>query len=236
MIVELVNEHGRIAVGELPNLLNIGLGIIEARVDPLLKKSNLQYIDGVLISAIYLDKLAEEVNDNLQTEKELKFADLAVKYELPTNVITKELIARVGNFIQGEVSPDEKRLLTSGFQLLVKSRLLGILKAQSMPKVISTMSKAYKLDGQTLEADIKLLIENKELRGAVRGGFYIPDKFLEKKELIIKNTFLDQGYINYDWIDKTFLEKKPKELASKMLKNTPDAIFLKSCVLSKRKL
>lgn len=236
MIVDLVNEHGRIPIGELPNLLNIGLGIIESRVETILKKSNLQLIDGVLISATYLNKLAEEVNDTLQTEKELKFADLAVQYELPTNVITKELVARVGNIIVGEVSSDEKRLVTTGYRLLVKNRLLGILKAQSMPKVISTMTKTYKLDAQTLEADIKQLIENKELKGSVRGGFYIPDKFLAKKELIIKNTFQEQGYVNYDWIDKTFLEKKPKDLASKILKSEADSIFLKSCVLSKRKL
>lgn len=103
-----------------------------------------------------------------------------------------------------------------------------------MPKVINTLVKTYRLDGATLESDIKHLIENKQLDGTLKGGFYIPAKFLEKKGEIIAKTLDTQGFVEYDWVEKNFLEKKPQEL----LKNstTQPLIYLHDMAISHRKM
>lgn len=43
----------------------------------------------MLIATSYLDTLAAQVNDDLQVSNDLKFADLAIKYELPTSIVTQ---------------------------------------------------------------------------------------------------------------------------------------------------
>lgn len=41
MIKETVAENGRISLIELPNLLNIGAGVIESRAEDLVRKGHL---------------------------------------------------------------------------------------------------------------------------------------------------------------------------------------------------
>ena len=40
-------------------------------------------VEGSLIAPSYMDKLAEQVNDELQLKKELNIGDIASKFELP---------------------------------------------------------------------------------------------------------------------------------------------------------
>lgn len=103
-----------------------------------------------------------------------------------------------------------------------------------MPKVISSLAKTYRLEGATLESDIKQLIDSKEIEGALKGGFFIPAKFLEKKGELVAKTLDNQGYIEYEWIEKNFMEKKPRDL----LKNTSakDLIYLHDMAISQRKM
>ena len=146
----------------------------------------------------------------------------------------KELTSRVGSIIHGQISTDDKRLLTSSYLSIVKARIRGVMKCQILPKLISSISKAYKMDGTSLEADIKALIDSGELNGVVRSGFYIPNKFLEKKDQIINKTINEQGFIEYEWLDRNFLEKKPKDLLKKL--NNSSLIFLDQMAITRKKM
>jgi hypothetical protein len=100
--------------------------------------------------------------------------------------------------------------------------------------MLSSVSKTYKIDQNTLETDLKSLIDSGELNGAVKSGFYIPNKFLEMKDELVAKTFEDQGFIDYSWIENNFLEKKPKDLIKRLVGG--DVIYLKSTALSKKKM
>jgi hypothetical protein len=95
MILDCVMENGRIALIELPNLLNMGSSIIELRVDDIAKKglitnvvSRGNQIEGTLIAPTYIDRLAENINEELQLSKELQLASLAIQFELPMTFLT----------------------------------------------------------------------------------------------------------------------------------------------------
>lgn len=40
-------------------------------------------VGGLVISQTYMDRLSENINDDLQLQKEVKLGDIAVKYDLP---------------------------------------------------------------------------------------------------------------------------------------------------------
>lgn len=136
--------------------------------------------------------------------------------------------------IQGTASADGKKIFTKGFVELTRARLRGIFKCQTGPKMLSAVVKAYKLEPNYLETEIQSLIQAGELRGTVKGGLYIPTRFLEKKEEIIAKTFEEKGAIEYDWIEKNFLEKKPKELIRRIAKE--EVVFLESLAFAKSRL
>jgi hypothetical protein len=140
----------------------------------------------------------------------------------------------VGTIIMGQISSDGKSLLTSSYLSLLRSRIRGVMKCQILPKLISSLSKTYRMDAAMVEGEIKILIDNKELDGVVRGGFYIPNKFLEKKEQIVTRSLNDQGFIEYDWLEKNFLEKKPKELLKKL--GGGSLTFLEHMAISRKKM
>lgn len=116
----------------------------------------------------------------------------------------------------------------------MRSRIKGVMKCQIMPKLISSLSKAYRMDGSAVEAELKLLIDGKELDGVVRSGFYIPNVFLEKKEQIVTKSLQDQGFVEYEWLEKNFLEKKPKDLLKKL--GAGSLVFLDDMAITRKKM
>jgi dTDP-4-dehydrorhamnose reductase len=83
MIKEVVNENGKIRLDELSNLLNVSTGVVERRLEELVKKKQLSNVSGTYISPTYIDRLAEQISDELQATNELKIVDVSLKFELP---------------------------------------------------------------------------------------------------------------------------------------------------------
>lgn len=108
------------------------------------------------------------------------------------------------------------------------------MKCQIMPKLITSLSKSYKMDGSSLEAEVKLLIDNNELDGVVKSGFYIPNTFLDKKDKIVAKSLQDQGFIEYEWLERNFLEKKPKDLLKKI--GGGSLVFLDDMAITRKKM
>lgn len=89
MIIKACQNQGRVAVGDLPNLLNVQPGWIEARLPSVTSSSSgITLVDSTLLSKSYLTRLCEEVNESLQAKDQLSFGELATKYELPIPFIT----------------------------------------------------------------------------------------------------------------------------------------------------
>lgn len=110
----------------------------------------------------------------------------------------------------------------------------GILKCQTVPKILSSIVKSYKLESNYIETEVQSLIDSGELRGKLKAGLYIPKIFMDMKEEIIRKSFENNGYLEYDWIEKNFLENKPKQLIEKMVKEK--LVYLDSIVFSQKKM
>ena len=72
---EVYMSGGRIGIPELSSILTIDFSHIEAQANHLVKSdSTLFMVLGQLISADYLDRVAEEINDRLQLEGRISIA------------------------------------------------------------------------------------------------------------------------------------------------------------------
>lgn len=77
---EILAHGGRVNVTELPPILNVDLPHIERVIEQLLREdASLQLFQGEVIAEYYLDGVAEEINQTLQSEGRLMLGDLAMR-------------------------------------------------------------------------------------------------------------------------------------------------------------
>ena len=132
---------GRVSLVELPKLLNVAIEKIENRVESVIKKFQFFLIDGVLIDTGYLDKLCNEINEELIKKSELSISDLAIKYEFSVNFLTQNIKERLGTIIEGLFTPDGSKLLTQGYINTIKAKIRGTIRAQWGPSNIQNLAK-----------------------------------------------------------------------------------------------
>ena len=73
---------------ELVIILNISYHAIELRAQNISQtKPEIHLVSGQLIDDVYLDRIAEEINENLQHTGQITVVELAKQYELPMEFI-----------------------------------------------------------------------------------------------------------------------------------------------------
>jgi hypothetical protein len=108
----------------------IGPDSISRRLENVYKKSSIRLIDNTLISSQYLDRLCEEINEDLSLKDELNFADLAIKHNFGLKFLTAEIEKRLGSVIDGVMNEDKTGIMTEKYLKLIRSKAKGMLRAQ----------------------------------------------------------------------------------------------------------
>jgi len=102
---EILAHGGRVNVTELPPILNVDLPYVERVVEALLKDDpTLQLFQGDVIASYYLDGVAEEINQTLQSEGRVMLGDLAMQYSLTTDFVRALVEPRLGTAVQAKLS------------------------------------------------------------------------------------------------------------------------------------
>lgn len=231
MIIDTIIEHGKISMSDLPNHLMIGQDSIENRLDFVLKKSDIRLIEDVLISSGYLDMLCDEINEELSQKDELNFADLAIKYNFSIKFITNEIEKRLGSVIDGVISEDKTGIMTEKYLKIVNAKARGLLRAQQGPANLNKMAKILKMDNKKFEIIVSNLMEEKEVDGEIKGGQFIPTRFLIQKAEIIKNKFKKDGCVEYQWAKTNFYINNIEKFLKSEIKE--ELLFLDTCAYSK---
>lgn len=78
------------------------------------------------------------------------------------------------------------------------------------------------------------LVKKEEIDGRIQGGMFVPTRFLKNQELIVKNFFNQNDYIEYDLMSKQLMITKPKDYLKNLFKD--NCIFLDSCCFNKDSL
>lgn len=93
-----------------------------------------------------MDKLADNINEELIKKSELWLSDLSIKYELGSNFLSTTIRERLGTVIDGLFTPDGTKLLTQGYLKILKSQIKGLMRSQWGPCNILQISKKHNLE------------------------------------------------------------------------------------------
>ena len=207
---EVYMSGGRIGIPELSNILTIDYSQIEAQASGLVKSdSRLFMILGQLISADYLDRIAEDINDRLQLDGTIAIATLTKELNLPADFVFEQVSLRLGSIIEGfKDESDPKVIITSGFLSRNRARIRGVLTAITVPTSVSSIVTKFNFDGRLFLNLADQLIREGALKGTISGGkqlskaTYIPSSYAAAQNDWVDNFFTQNGYLEYDAVSR----------------------------------
>jgi len=168
---ELYVHGGRMNLVELQAVLNLDLTHIEAKCNEIAKSDkNIHLTYGQLISKTYLDHLAEEINENLQSSGQITLGYLSTTYDLPGEFLIPELTSRLGSIIQGQIDQQNRDVIyTDAFLQRETARIRGILSAVTRPTTVYPLVAKEGLSTHLLYTIVTKLISEERLRGQLSG-------------------------------------------------------------------
>nr|XP_002122241.1 E3 UFM1-protein ligase 1 [Ciona intestinalis] len=233
---ELYMQGGRINLVDLQQALNVDFSHVEAKSNELVKSDrNLQLIYGQMIDSTYLDRLAEEINENLQSTGQLTIAELSKQYDVPGDFLIPELISRIGKQIDGKLDEiNRNAIFTEAYIAKHKARIRGVLSAVTRPIQLYPLSHDHGLSMQLLFSIVEELIKEGRIKGQIAGGrseksMFLPEIHTQTQNQWIDNFYAQNNYIEFDAVSRLGISD-PKSYVRRRLTTNPP-LFLKSvCV------
>lgn len=181
---------GRIGIAELAAALNVDYSQIEAQVRPELSvksvgiyfslislqsslkanalvrsDSRMFSVLGQVISSDYLDKVAEEINDRLQSEGTISISVLTKELNLPADFLLDQIVQRVGSIIEGFQDESDPKVITTPAHLARnRARVRGVLNAITVPTAVSTVVNRFGFEGRLFLNLAEELIRSGQVR------------------------------------------------------------------------
>ncbi|KFH03541.1 putative E3 UFM1-protein ligase 1 [Toxoplasma gondii VAND] len=172
----LANHKGRVNVIEMATALGVSPDIVEAKTEEMTRRSrHLMLLDGDLISTLYLNMIAGEIENLLEEKGQLTIAELSQKYSLPAEFLRQEIHARLGTVIHGELK--NQYLTTAHFSRRVESIVRGVLTAACRPVAVSAIATEFNLPNDSVTNAAVQLIRLAQLQGRLQSGIFTPARF-----------------------------------------------------------
>ncbi|KEP63079.1 UNVERIFIED_CONTAM: hypothetical protein HHA_222360 [Hammondia hammondi] len=172
----LANHKGRVNVIEMATALGVSPDVVEAKTEEMTRRSrHLMLLDGDLISTLYLNMIAGEIEDLLEEKGQLTIAELSQKYSLPAEFLRQEIHARLGTVIHGELR--NQYLTTAHFSRRVESIVRGVLTAACRPVAVSAIATEFNLPNDSVTNAAVQLIRLGQLQGRLQSGIFTPARF-----------------------------------------------------------
>ncbi|KAM7367541.1 hypothetical protein PAMP_013830 [Pampus punctatissimus] len=233
---ELYVHGGRINIVDLQQILNVDWVHVENRASDIAKSDkSVQLVLGQVIDDMYLNRLAEEVNDKLQEAGLMSIAELCKSYDLPGDFLTEELSKRLGKIIQGEMDQYNRGVIfTPAFVARHKARIRGLFSAITRPTPVSSMIGAFGFQEHLLYSVLEELVNTGRLKGTVVGGrqdkaVYIPDIYSKTQNAWVDSFLQQNGYLEFDALVRLGIPE-PSSYIKKRFKSSKLLFLRAACV------
>lgn len=233
---ELYVHNGRVSLVELQQILNVDFSHIEVKCKELIANDKtVQIVYGQLIDDGYLDRFADDINDNLQSAGFVKIAELSKESDLPGEFLIPQLIARLGTRIKGEIDKHNKDVIfTEAYLARQKALIRGMLTAATKPTSLQTLTTNYGLSVQLVHSLLDSLIQEGRLRGQVSGGrsekaVFHPAIYAQTQDKWVDNFYRQNQYIEYHAVEKLGISDAKSYLKRKF--SGDQSLFLSSVCL-----
>ncbi|GFT87278.1 hypothetical protein NPIL_289781 [Nephila pilipes] len=235
---ELYVHGGRINLVDLAQIIGVDFNHVEEKASEFLKSErNTCMVLGQFITKDYLDHLAEEVNEKLHQSGEITVAEISKIYDLPGDFLERNLHARLGTIIQGQVdSSDSRTFFTDSYVAQNTAKIKGALSALTRPIALSSLINHFKFPDKLFYHVANDLIKLGLLAASISGGkseraIFIPDIYAVSQKEWINTFYVQNNYLEYDAVARLGIAD-PKTYLKKMLKDE-ELTFLSSCCAGK---
>ncbi|XP_067950843.1 E3 UFM1-protein ligase 1-like [Watersipora subatra] len=229
---EVIAHGGRVNLVAVQQATNVSMTHVESTANRLVASDpELQLVLGQLIHVSYLDKLAADVNYQLQNIGQITFGQLTKDYDLPGDFLRKEITRRLGTHVFGKVNPNNNDVLyTEAYINRHRAKIRGIFSALTRPTSIASIVSRCNLPEQLLQDLLKELITSHRLRGSLSSNksMYTPDIYTRAQSDWVKNFYAQNGYLEYKAV--TRLGVSDPRLYIKKLYSS--AVLLNACCIS----
>eukprot|EP01105_Mastigella_eilhardi_P024010 TRINITY_DN6166_c0_g1_i1.p1 TRINITY_DN6166_c0_g1~~TRINITY_DN6166_c0_g1_i1.p1 ORF type:complete len:762 (-),score=216.02 TRINITY_DN6166_c0_g1_i1:52-2184(-) len=198
---EILRNSGRICYLDIAPLLRLQSNIVEAKVQELVKKNpSLTIVNLDVVSGLYLDKIAREIDQTLAGIGELRLSSLSHRFDLPLNFLSDAIAKRMGRLIHGHF--DGEMLFTEAFIARQRAAVRGALSGATRPTPLAPLAQAHHLSEPLYGQLIDELIASGRLSGRVDNGQYWPDIFLQFRDAWATSFFSQNDYIEYTMLER----------------------------------
>ena len=192
---ELYVARGRSSLVDLANALNVDYSHVEHQAQLLAKQdSRVNFVLGQLVDSSYLDFIAEEINEKLQLEGTVSISAITKEYDLPSEFLQEEVVARLGSVIEGYRDPHDPKviylrtvssdqiycdtfsqqvILTPSYVQRNKAKIRGALSAVTVPTPVANIIHKFGIAEQLFFGLADELIKTNRLSGQVRLFFMV---------------------------------------------------------------
>ncbi|KAF4528259.1 hypothetical protein B566_EDAN014149, partial [Ephemera danica] len=203
---ELYVNGGRMNLVDLAHALNVDLSHIEARSQELIRssESGCVLVLGQLLHSSYLQQLASQINEKLQSDGTLNIGELTRQYDLPGDFLQSLVEKELGQSIQGQQDPHDPRVLfTEHFVARCRAAVRGALCAVTKPTPISNMLTVCKLSERLFFSIFDSLKEAKQISGVLAGkqganSLFVPSIYSKCQSDWVNSFYRQNGYLEYD--------------------------------------
>lgn len=204
---EIAAHGGRVNITELASILNVDLSHIERVVHELLHSDEssfigkLQLFQGDVIADMYLENLAEEINQELKGAGKLTIGDLAVQHTLTSEFITRLVEPRLGLTIDAQMSGGS--LYTAAYVTRHNARVRGLLSAITSPASLPQLVREYAFNEGLFHDCLAQLISSGRLSGSLHGkSTFTPAVYEQAQATSVLSFFQQNGVIEYSAFSK----------------------------------
>jgi hypothetical protein len=235
---ELHVARGRISLVDLAQICNVDFSHVEHQAQMLAKQdSRVNFVLGQLVDASYLDFIAEEINEKLQLDGTVSISTITKEYDLPSEFLQEEIVARLGSIIEGfRDEHDPKVILTPSYVQRNKAKIRGALSAVTVPTAVSNIVSKFGIPEQIFFGLADDLIKSNRLSGQITGGkkaakaTYVPSSYARAQARWVDDFLRQNGYLEYDALTR-FGVSDPKQFIRKRFDGLT---FLSSCAVGQQ--
>jgi len=202
---EVTVHGGRLPLSDLSATLSMDYSVVEVAALELIANRPKAYFltTGQLISAQYLDRIAEEVNEELQTRGCVNLAQLTTKFDLTLEFLHSAFASRLGSIIRGQIDPVDKNVIyTAAYLARHHSRVQGALRGLTRPTSVSSLLQVIGCDARIFFSVLDKLLAEKKVHGTLVGGHqetanFVPDVYSKTQDEWVSAFFKQNGYFDY---------------------------------------
>ena len=236
--IEIVNEikkRKRVTTFELSSYLELPISIIEKKVDDLIKKNkNYLLIDGKIMTKEYLDKITEEINEEVNKQGSSSLAEISNKYDLSIDFLKNFLKEKINDgILKAKLFPT--RIITDYYIQNQLKKIRPILLANVNPISISKiLSKYPDIDDLLIDQNINTLIDLGQVKGSFISNQFENILYSKAQENYVIGELNRNNYIDYAKLKNIGINKNGEEFVKNIIKKEPNikGTFLKDYFIS----